>query len=143
MTWLNSEVRGLLRARGTAARWLRAELNALKVEVMLSGGCVEALAREADQRARRALQAGGAGGSYFEQLREQVRHQAGWVRRWTDTDEPMPTEDAVAQSVVRIARKYALPRPWKLTEPVAVEVPRSRIAFTWAPALASPAAGRD
>jgi hypothetical protein len=131
MTWLNSGIRALLLAQGTAARWLRDELDSLKVRIPLTDGCIEELAREADQAARRAGAAGG-NASYVELLREQLIVQANWVRRWTATDEKVPADDPVAQAFVRIARKYALPRPWKLSEPVAVEVTRPVPAWIWA-----------
>ena len=140
MTWLNSGIRALLIAQGTAARWLREELNSLKVRIPLTDGCIEELAREADLAARRA---GGSGenGSYVELLREQLIVQANWVRRWTATDEKPPVDDPVAQAFVRIARKYALPRPWKLSEPVAVEVVGLRPSWAWAVGLSPQAAG--
>ena len=131
MTWLNSGIRVLLLAQGAASRWLREELHSLKVRIRLTDGCIEELAREADHAARRAA-AAGERASYAELLREQVIVRANWVRQWTATDEKMPGGDSVAQAFVRIARKYALPRPWKLSEPVAVEVARLRPSWTWA-----------
>lgn len=131
MTWLNSGIRAFLLAQGSAARWLREELDALKVSCLLTDGCIEELAREADQAARRAASAGD-GASYVQLLREQLRVQARWVRSWTATDEKPPADDPIAQAFVRIARKYALPRPWKLSEPVAVEVVRRLPSWTWA-----------
>lgn len=140
MTWLDSGIRVLLLAQGTAARWLREELNSLRIRIRLTDGCIEELAREADQAARRAVTAGNAA-SYVELLREQLIVQANWVRRWTTTDEKVSGEDPVAQAFVRIARKYALPRPWKLSEPVAVEVARLRPVWTWAGDFSPQAAG--
>ena len=140
MTWLNSGIRAILLAQGTAARWLREELNSLEVGIRLSDGCIEELAREADHAARRASSAGESG-SYIELLREQLTVQANWVRRWSTTDEKPPGDDPVAQAFVRIARKYALPRPWKLSEPVAVEVARRRPSWAWAAGLRPHAAG--
>ncbi len=131
MTWLDSGVRVLLLAQGTATRWLREELNARKIRIRLTDGCIEELAREADRTARRAVTSG-TEGTYAELLREQLGVQASWVRRWTDTDEKVPADDPVAQAFVRIARKYALPRPWRLSEPVAVEVARLRPTWSWA-----------
>ena len=134
MTWLDSGIRALLIAQGTAARWLREELNSLKIRIPLSDGCIEELAREADQAARRAG-GKGANASYVELLRKQLIVQANWVRRWTTTDEKVPADDPVAHAFVRIARKYALPRPWKLSDPVAVEVARLRPSWAWAARL--------
>lgn len=140
MTWLNSGIRALLLAQGTAVRWLREELNSLKVSIRLTDGCIEELAREADQAARR-VGASGGNASYVELLREQLIVQANWVRRWTATDDKVPADDPVAQAFVRIARKYALPRPWKLSEPVAVEVVRPVPAWVWATGFRPQAAG--
>jgi hypothetical protein len=140
MTWLNSGIRALLLAQGTAARWLREELNSLKVATRLTDGCIEELTREADHAARRAT-AAGDGVSYAQLLREQIIVQANWVHRWTMTDEKPPAEDPVAQAFVRIARKYALPRPWKLSEPVAVEVARLQPSWVWGSGLRAQPAG--
>ena len=139
MTWLNSGIRALLIAQGTAARWLREELNSLKVGILLTDGCIEELAREADHAAR-AAGAIGEGASYVELLRQQLIVQANWVRRWTATDEKPPIDDPVAQAFVRIARKYALPRPWKLSEPVAVEVVGLRPSWAWGVGFSAQAA---
>ena len=134
MTWLNSGIRAFLLAQGTAARWLRDELDALKVRILLTDGCIEELARAADHAARRAG-AAGDNASYVELLRAHLIVQARWVQRWTMTDEKAPAEDPVAQAFVRIARKYALPRPWKLSDPVAVPVIRPAPAWAWASGL--------
>ena len=139
MTWLNSGIRALLLAQGTAARWLRDELNSLKVATRLTDGCIEELAREADLAARRAT-AAGDGFSYAQLLREQLAVQANWVRRWTTTDDKPPADDPIAQAFVRIARKYALPRPWKLSDPVAVEVARLQPSWVWASGFGAQAA---
>lgn len=130
MTWLDSGIRVLLLAQGTVTRWLREELDSLRVRIRLTEGCIEELAREADGAARSAA-AAGSEASYVELLREQLILQASWVLRWTTTDEKVPADDPVAQAFVRIARKYALPRPWKLSDPVAVEVVRLRPSWTW------------
>lgn len=140
MTWLNSGIRVLLLAQGTAARWLREELNALKVCIRLTDGCIEELAREADHAARRWVGAGNDA-SYVGLLRQQLIVQANLVRRWTATDEKVAADDPVAQAFVRIARKYALPRPWKLSDPVAVEVARRRPSWARSAELLSQTAG--
>lgn len=131
MTWLDSGIRVLLLAQGTAARWLREELDSLQVRIRLTEGCIEELAREADHAARCAGATDGDEASYAERLRRQLIVQANWVRRWTTTDEKVSADDSGAQAFVRIARKYALPRPWKLSEPVAVDVVRVRPSWAW------------
>jgi len=131
MTWLDSGIRAFLLAQGSATRWLREELESLKIGILLTDGCIEELAREADQAARQALAAAQGAASYVELLRAHLAVQANWVRRWTMTDEKTPADDPAAQAFVRIARKYALPRPWKLSDPVAVEVARLRPSWAW------------
>ncbi|HEY1892196.1 MAG TPA: hypothetical protein VGG63_17505 [Steroidobacteraceae bacterium] len=140
MTWLNSGIRVFLLAQGTAARWLREELNSLTVRIRLTDGCIDELAREADHAARRWGRAGNDA-SYVGLLRQQLIVQANLVRRWTATDEKVPADDPVAQAFVRIARKYALPRPWKLSDPVAVEVARRRPSWVRSAELLTRAAG--
>ena len=115
-------------------RWLKEELASLNVKTPLSEGSLEELARVADSAAWAVLDAS-EGASYLAVLRQQVREQATFVQRWTGTDEKMGDESGV-QAFVRIARKYALPRPWKLSEPVAVESRRLRPAnWKWATAI--------
>jgi len=140
MTWLDSGIRAFLLVQGAATRWLREELNSLKVRIRLTDGCIEELTREADHAARGAVVAGDRESSYAELLREQIMVQANWVRRWTTTDEKVSADDPNAQAFVRIARKYALPRPWKLSEPVAVEVVRLRPSWDWTGGGLSPQA---
>ena len=141
MTWLDSGIRVFLRAQGTATRWLREELNSLEVHIRLTEGCIEELAREADHVARCVSATDGGEASYADRLRAQLIVQANWVRRWTTTDEKVSADESGAQAFVRIARKYALPRPWKLSEPVAVAVVRVRPAWAWTADLQPQAAG--
>jgi hypothetical protein len=135
MKLLESGIRVLTHAQGTGVRWLKEELAALNVKTPLSEGCLEELARDADGAAWEAL-AGTENGSYLAELRQQLREQATFVHLWTGTDDKIPADSANAQAFVRIARKYALPRPWKLTEPVAVESRRLRPTYwKWATAI--------
>jgi hypothetical protein len=113
---------------------LKEELASLNVKTPLSEGSLEELARTADSAAWAVLDAS-EGASYLAVLRQQLREQATFVQRWTGTDEKMGEEPGV-QAFVRIARKYALPRPWKLSDPVAVESRRLRPAnWKWATAV--------
>jgi hypothetical protein len=135
MKLLETGIRVLTHAQGTGVRWLKEELAALSVKTPLSEGCLEELARDADSAAWVAL-AGTEGGSYLTELRQQLREQATFVHLWTGTDDKIPADSANAQAFVRIARKYALPRPWKLSDPVAVESRRLRPTnWKWATAI--------
>jgi hypothetical protein len=136
MKLLDSGIRVFTLAQRTGVRWLREELAALNVKTPLTDGCVEELVRHADGAAWQATGTESGTSSYLSELRQQLRLRATFVQRWTGTDEKMPSDDASAQEFVRIARKYALPRPWKLSEPVAVESRRLRPSnWKWATAI--------
>jgi hypothetical protein len=138
MKLLDSGIRVFTLAQGTGVRWLREELASLNVKTPLTDGCVEELVRHADSTAWQAVGAASGTSSYLSALRQQLRVQATLVQRWTGTDDKIPSEDASAQEFVRIARKYALPRPWKLSDPVAVESRRLRPSnWKWATAIES------
>jgi hypothetical protein len=136
MKLLDSGIRVFTLAQGTGVRWLKEELSSLNVKTPLSEGCLEELVRDADSAAWQAVGAvNGATSSYLTELRQELRAQATLVQRWTGTDEKM-TDDTSSQAFVRIARKYALPRPWKLSDPVAVESRRLRpLNWKWATAI--------
>jgi hypothetical protein len=136
MKLLDSGIRVVTLAQGTGVRWLKDELATLNVKTPLSDGCLDELVRHADGAAWQALDAASGSTSYLAELRQQLRTQATLVERWTCTDEKLPGEDPRAQEFVRIARKYALPRPWKLSDPVAVESRRLRPSnWKWASAI--------
>lgn len=135
MKLLETGIRVFTHAQGAGVRWLKEELAALNVKTPLSEGCLEEFAREADAAAWNAL-VGVENSSYLTELRHQLRQQATFVQRWTVTDDKIATDDVSAQAFVRIARKYALPRPWKLSDPVAVESRRLRPSnWKWATAI--------
>jgi len=136
MKLLDSGIRVFTLAQGTGVRWLKEELSSLNVKIPLTDGCLEDLVRDADAAASQAIAATTPPTSYLTELRQQLRRQAVQVHRWTGTDEKIPADDASAQAFVRIARKYALPRPWKLSDPVAVESQRLRPSnWKWATAI--------
>jgi hypothetical protein len=123
MNPIDSSTRMLVMARGKALEWLRDELQALEVRIPLTEGCLRELVREAD---RGAVQTAAASTrSYVERLKQQLSRCALFVQRWTGSDEPIaPHAEEGLQSLVRIARSYSLPRPWKLTDPIVVEYRR-------------------
>lgn len=125
MKGLDSIVRLVLLAQGTGLRWLREELYAAHVNIPLTEGCLSELVRDADEAVRRS----GSGNErpYVEQLRKELAVRARFIQRWTGSDEKMTLQDEeTLQALVRIARRYALPRRWKLSEPVVVEYRRTR-----------------
>jgi hypothetical protein len=136
MKLLDSGIRVLTIVQGTGARWLKEELSALSVKIPLTEGCLEEMVRDADGAAWQAVAATSGETSYLTELRQQLRNQATFVQQWTGTDDKIAADDASAQAFVRIARKYALPRPWKLSDPVAVESRRVRPQnWKWATAI--------
>jgi hypothetical protein len=125
MKGLDSIVRLVLLAQGTGLRWLREELDAAHVSIPLTDGCLSELVRDADEAVRRSGFDNER--SYVEQLRKEIVVRASFIQRWTGSDENMTLQDEESlQALVRIARKYALPRRWKLSEPVVVEYRRTR-----------------
>ena len=136
MKLLDSGIRVLTLVQGTGARWLKEELSSLSVKIPLTEGCLEEMVRDADGAAWQAVASASGETSYLTELRQQLRNQATFVQTWTGTDDKIAADDASAQAFVRIARKYALPRPWKLSDPVAVESLRVRPSnWKWATAI--------
>ncbi|MFL6602394.1 MAG: hypothetical protein ACJ8R9_13805 [Steroidobacteraceae bacterium] len=125
MQGLDSIIRWVVLALGTGLRWLREELDTLHVNIPLTDSCLTELLRDADQAARRT--GTNKGQSYVERLRRELALRASFIQRWTGSDENLSLRDEESlQALVRIARKYALPRRWKLSEPVVVEYRRMR-----------------
>ena len=101
------------------------ELDAKHISIPLTDGCLSELVRDADETVRRSGVENER--SYAEQLRKELVVRASFIQRWTGSDENMTLQDEESlQALVRIARKYALPRRWKLSEPVVVEYRRMR-----------------
>lgn len=136
MKLLDSGIRVFTLAQGTGVRWLKEELGSRNVKVPLTDGCLEELVREADSGAWLAVAASTGDVSYLTLLRQQLELQATFVQRWTGSDEKFAANDGIEQAFVKIARNYALPRPWKLSEPVAVDSQHLRPSnWKWATAI--------
>jgi hypothetical protein len=128
MKGLDSIVRMMLLAQGTGLRWLREELDAANVRIRLTDGCLDELVRNADEAVRRS--GTNQEQSYVERFRKELAARASFIQRWTGSDEKMTQQDEeTLQALVRIARKYALPRRWKLSDPVVVEYRRTRPSY--------------
>jgi len=125
MKGLDSMIRWLLQAQGTGLRWLREELERANVRIRLTDSCLDELVRSADDSARRSDSHPER--SYVERFRAELTARASFIQRWTGSDEKMTAQnEETLQDLVRIARKYALPRRWKLSDPVVVEHRRKR-----------------
>jgi len=128
MKGLDSVVRLMLLAQGAGLRWLREELDAANVRIRLTDGCLDELVRNADEAVRRS--GTNQEPSYVERFRKELAARASFIQRWTGSDEKMTQQDEeTLQALVRIARKYALPRRWKLSDPVVVEYRRTRPSY--------------
>lgn len=110
---------------GVGRRWMRERLGELGVRVPLCEGCIQELVKDAEAATWRQLLASAGELRYLEVLREEILTRAEFIRRWTGSDEQIDAKaDGGLGTLVRIARNYALPRPWKLSEPVAAECTR-------------------
>jgi hypothetical protein len=128
MKLLDSIARLVLLAQGTGLRWLREELDSAHVSIRLTNGCLDEFVRDADEAVRRA--GPNQEQPYVQRLRQELTARASFIQRWTGSDEKMTLQDAESlQSLVRIARKYALPRRWKLSDPVVIEYRRTRPSY--------------
>jgi len=131
---IDSTLRRCLPGLGVGKRWLREQLVELQVKIPLSDGCLQELASDAEAATwqRFAAHLAPADG-YLTCLRREIERRAHLVHFWTTTDEPVDEDGDAAGAFVRIARRYALPRPWKLTEPVAALCARPRPSYwRWA-----------
>jgi len=127
MKLLDSVIRVFVLTQGIALKWLREELAALEIAIPITDGCLDEFIRAADEAARAA---GPSQRRYVEELHRQLAARARFIQRWTGSDEVIAEQDEKSvQALVRIARKYALPRRWKLSDPVAVEYRRTRPSY--------------
>ena len=131
MSLINYGIRMFILTPGMAVRWLEADLNAANVEISLSEGCLDELVREADIVAQQAALASDGEMPYLTSLREQLTQQAALVARWTQSDDKIAAEGKSGEAFVKIARRYGLPRPWKLVEPIAVISRPQRSYWNW------------
>lgn len=118
---------------GIGRRWLRERLGELDVRIPLCEGCIQELVNDAEAATWRRLLASAGELRYLEVLREEIIARAEFIQRWTGSDERIDGNSDSLATLVRIARNYALPRPWRLTEPVAAECTRRAPSYwRWA-----------
>jgi hypothetical protein len=128
MKILDSGVRMLHLMQGSGRKRLREQLEGLQVRIPLTDSCLAELVSDADKAVLRTSSK--TGQSYVEQFRTELALRARFIQQWTGSDEDLSLADGeTLQDLVRIARKYALPRPWKLSEPVVVEYRRLRPSY--------------
>jgi hypothetical protein len=130
MNLVDCTIRYAIPALGIATRWLREELEARGVKTPLAEACLKELVMDAESDARHLARSTEASGPYADFLRTQLAARAEFLRLWTLSDDRI---EPGSERLVRIARNFALPRPWKLSEPVASECPRRAPTYlNWA-----------
>ena len=131
MNWRDTVIREFILVWGIGMRWLGEDLQALRVRVPLCSICLKELLHDADAAVCSVLQTRESGATtYAEELRSQLAMRSQFIYAWTTSGDVI-SADAASQALVKIARKYALPRPWKVSEPSVVEYDRVAPA-TWA-----------
>lgn len=132
MRLIDSTIRRCVPGLGVGRRWLKERLAELAVQTPLCEGCLQELLNDADAAARRRVSAAG-GLRYLDGLRQEIAARAEFIHRWTTSDERIDPHEKGIEALVRIARNYALPRPWKLREPVAAQCTRRTPSYwRWA-----------
>ena len=121
MNLVDFTIRHAIPALGIATRWLKEELDARNVSIPLTDACLRELVTDADSAARIEATARDASSPYTSCLRSQIAARADFLRRWTQSDERIDVSHPGNERLVKVARNFALPRPWKLSEPVASE----------------------
>ena len=112
MKLLDSAIDAFLARFGNAARLLAEQLDAHGVRVWLSAGCLTEFAEIARVAAGRSRQVEEPYGSC---LRREMQTLTRFIWEWTDSDRKFDLSQYA--ELVAIAHKYALPRPWRVTEP--------------------------
>src|SRR5262249_14382906 len=115
MSLVDFTMRHALPKLGVGVRWLREELSARGVSVRITETCLREFAMDAE------VAAGDASGveTYAQRLRREIAARADFLRAWTRSDDRLDVSDPAVEHLVAIARKYALPRAWTLSEPIA------------------------
>jgi len=106
-------------AVASATRWAREELRSRGVRVLLTDTCLRAFVADAEATAKQRLAEPGASLPHAACLREEIAARAEFLRRWTTTDDPLDADDPTTARLMHLARAHALPRAWRLSEPVA------------------------
>jgi hypothetical protein len=120
MTLVDSTLRYAIPMFGVGTRWLKDELRARGVSVRVTEACLRELSADADAAASADSHAEGTD-AYVPRLKHEIAQRAEFLKAWTQSDDNTGLDATFGDRLPRIARKYALPRPWRLSEPVAAE----------------------
>jgi hypothetical protein len=115
MSFVDFTMRHAIPAFGVGVRWLREELQAREVSVRITETCLREFAVDAEAAAQDAV----GDEPYAQRLRREIAARADFLRAWTRSDDRLAVGDPSVRTLVAIARKYALPRAWTLSEPIA------------------------
>lgn len=137
MRLLDAAIGAIAPWTGVGARLLREQLGKHAVIVPLSEGCIEEFVRDAHEAVAATRK---SGEPYLDCLRRELDARALFLKRWTTTDDRFEGDEWA--NLVALARKFALPRPWKIPEPTAteyrppkVEIPQHLVSASRAPSL--------
>ena len=114
MKLLGSAIDSFVPKSTNATRMLKEQLSAEGVSVRVSAGCLAEFARIASAAAALTRQ---ADEPYGPCLRREIVTPSRFIREWTSSDKKF--DQTQWGEFVSIARKYALPRPWTVSESVA------------------------
>ncbi len=108
-TPLDAAIHYLVPKFTNATSMLKEELTAEGVSVWLSSGCLAEFSSIAKVAAARTRQ---ADEPYIPCLRREIVARAQFIRQWTNSDGDFDLTES--GELVSVARKYALPRPWRM-----------------------------
>jgi hypothetical protein len=118
---------------GRGMRWLKEELQARGVTVTITGSALREFVEDAEAAA--SAQGRDPSESYASRLRRAITARAEFLRTWTMSDDKIDSTDPTQVRLGALARKYALPRGWLVSEPMVLEYPRrSPVYQRWASA---------
>jgi hypothetical protein len=120
MKLVNSVMRLTAPSLGTGVRWLKDELRVRGITVPLTESSLREFVSHAESMVREEQ----SNEPYTARLRERIVNHAEFLQAWTSSDDRIDLTVPGNDALVSLARKYALPRPWRLSEPSAIEARR-------------------
>jgi len=99
-----------------AVEHLKQELDSRSVDVRITPTGLREFAMDAEAAAKSPASRLQAHLPYARRLHEEIEARAEFLRTWTTSDDLVPT-DTLGLRLAGIARKYALPRPWRIVDP--------------------------
>ncbi|HEY8506706.1 MAG TPA: hypothetical protein VIL32_00030 [Steroidobacteraceae bacterium] len=130
---LASNLRYKLPHTGRGMRWLKEELRARRVTVTITESAMREFVEDAESAA--SAQGWNPPEPYASRLRKAIAARAEFLHMWTMSDNKIDTTDATQARLTGLARKYALPRGWLVSEPMVIEYPRRGPVYArWASA---------